>query len=191
MRIFTGIFIVILIILTGCSNKSSLELINSTVDIRDDRTGEIEITAGEMEGEFIKPIALSYDFVLKNIGTKTVGGTEKPNSQTFTYDDGIELIIEPKDKLITIIEEIMGVNIFTEEGRAQAYLGVSKTGTPILQPKQEGKYTFDFELGAPKENPEMRIVPTQDEIDELVKNAMEVTLVIYVEEEEIARFDLK
>ncbi|WP_227940278.1 hypothetical protein [Alkalihalobacillus deserti] len=50
--------------------------------------------------------------------------------------------------------------------------------------------TFDFNLGALKENPDMRLTPTQDQLDEIIKNAMEITLVIYAEEEEIARYDL-
>lgn len=36
----------------------------------------------------------------------------------------------------------------------------------------------------------MRIAPTQEHLDEIIENAMEVTLVIYAVEEEIARFDL-
>ena len=54
IRIYTGIFIVFIIILTGCSEKPSLELISSKVVIRDDRAGEIGVTSGEMEGEHIK-----------------------------------------------------------------------------------------------------------------------------------------
>jgi hypothetical protein len=45
-------------------------------------------------------------------------------------------------------------------------------------------------LGALKEKLDMRLTPTQEQLDEIIKNAMEVTLVIYAEEEEIARFDL-
>jgi citrate synthase len=68
---------------------------------------------------------------------------------------------------------------------------MGKTGIPVLEPNQEGEYTFNFILGTSEENPEIRIAPTQEQLDELVKNAMEATLVIYVEEEEIARIDLK
>lgn len=190
MRIYTGIFIVFLIILTGCSEKSSLELISSKVDIRDDRAGEIGVTSGEMKGEHVKIISLSYDFVLNNNGTKTIGGTEKFNNETYSYDDGIKLIIEPNQNLIDVIEEIIGFNIFNEEGRERAYLGFGKSGPSILEPTQEGEYTFDFDLGAIKEIPDMRTAPTQEQLDEINKNAKEVTLAIYAEEEEIARFDL-
>jgi uncharacterized protein YcfL len=62
MRFLTSIFIV-LILLSGCSSKPSLELISSSVEIRDDKSGGIGITSGEQEGEIIQPISLSYNFV--------------------------------------------------------------------------------------------------------------------------------
>ncbi|WP_096190850.1 hypothetical protein [Neobacillus soli] len=188
MRFFIGISI-ILLLLAGCSSKPSLELVSSTVDIMDD-TGEIGITSGEKQGEFIKPISLSYDFIIKNTGKKTLGGAEKPNGETYEFDDGIKLAIEPNEKLTSVIKEIVGINIYNEEGRNEARLGFGKTGTPVLDPNQEGKYSLDFDLGASEENPELRIAPPKEQLDKLVKNAMEATLVIYIEEEEVGRFDL-
>ncbi len=67
MRFFTGILI-ILILLAGCSSNLSLEIVGSTADIMADRFGEIGITSGEKQSEFIKPISLSYDFILENTG---------------------------------------------------------------------------------------------------------------------------
>jgi hypothetical protein len=189
MKFFTGIFI-ILILLAGCSSKPSLEIVSSTVDIMDNRSGEIGITSGEKQVEFIKPISLSYDFIIKNTGKKTLGGTEKPNGETYEFDDGIKLAIEPNEKLTSVIKEIVGFNIYNDEDRNKARLGFGKTGTPVLDPNQEGKYSLDFVLGASEENPELRIAPPKEQLDKLVKNAMEATLVIYIEEEEIARFDL-
>jgi uncharacterized protein YceK len=62
MRFISVIFIV-LIILSGCSDKQSLELISSSVEISDNRSGGIGITSGEKEGEYIQPIILSYHYI--------------------------------------------------------------------------------------------------------------------------------
>ena len=55
--------ITILLFLSGCSCKPLLELISSTVDIRNDKEGlgGIGITSGERSGEIIVPTALSDD----------------------------------------------------------------------------------------------------------------------------------
>jgi hypothetical protein len=128
--------------------------------------------------------------VLKNTGSKTLGGAENPNSETFEFDDGIKVYIEPNETLQAVTKEGIGFNIFNEEGREQARLGMGKTSIPVLEPNQEGEYTFDFELGALEGNSEISLAPAQVQLDELVKNALEATVVIYVENEEIARFDL-
>lgn len=191
MRLLMSIFS-ILLLLSGCSSKPSLELVSASFDIRDDRSGGIGITSGEKEGEVIMPISLSYDFVLKNTSKKTLGKAEKPNKQTYEYDDGIKVYIEPNKKLKVVSKEIMGINIFSfdEEGRQIGELGIGKTGAPIIEPNQERKYTFDFILGADEENPELRVVPSSEQLEKLKENAMDATLIVTIEDEEIARFDL-
>lgn len=74
--------ITVLILLSGCSSKPSVDLVSSTVDFSNDegRLGGIGITSGERESEIIVPIALSYDFVLKNTGKKTSWGNRKVKS---------------------------------------------------------------------------------------------------------------
>lgn len=191
MRLLTSIFI-ILLLLSGCSSKPSLELVSASVEIRDDRSGGIGITSGEKEGEVIKPISLSYDFVLKNISKKTLGKAEKPNKQTYEYDDGIKVLIEPHKKMVEVSKEVMGFNLFSGEERPEAGLGLGagKGGTPVLEPNQEGEYNFDFDLGALEENPEIRVAPSSEQLDKLKRNAMDATLIVTIEDEEIARFDL-
>ena len=131
MQLFTSILI-ILLLLSGCSSKPSLEIVSSTVEIRDDRAGGIGITYGEKQGLIIKPISLSYNFIIKNTGKKSIGGTEKPNSETFDYDDGIKVNIEPNETLKSVSEEVMGFNIYDEEERKKANLGVGKTSNPVI-----------------------------------------------------------
>lgn len=146
---------------------------------------------GEKEGEIIQPITLSYTFVLKNTGKTDLGGIEKLNQQTYEYDDGIKVYIEPNEKLQEVTEEVMGFNIFIEEEREQAGLGFGETGTPLLKPNQEKEYTIDFDLGALEENPEIRMASSSEQLDKLKKNAMDAMLIIVIEDEEIARFNLK
>ncbi|MFJ5624859.1 hypothetical protein ACIQD3_19530 [Peribacillus loiseleuriae] len=189
MKFLTSVFM-ILILFSGCSSNPSIELISSSAEIRDDRSWGTGITSGEKKGEIIHPISLSYDFVLKNTGRKTIGGTEKPNNETYEYEDGIKVYIEPNENLQAVTKEVMGFNIYNEKEREQAHLGIGKTSSPVIEPNQEGIYTFDFELGALEENPEISLVPSQEQLDKLVKSALEATLVIYIEDKQIARFDL-
>ncbi|MFD4819459.1 hypothetical protein [Peribacillus butanolivorans] len=182
----------VLLLLSGCSSKPSLDLVSATVEIRNDegRLGGIGITSGEKKGEIIVPITLSYDFVLKNSGRKTIGGMEKLNSETYEYDDGIKVYIEPNENLQAVTKEVMGFNIYNEKGRKLAYLGIGETSSPVIERNQEGKYTFDFDLGALEKNPEIRLAPSSEQLEKLKEHAMDATLIVSVEGEEIARFDL-
>lgn len=189
MRFISVIFIV-LIILSGCSDKQSLELISSSVEISQNRSGGIGITSGEKEGEYIQPISLSYHFVLKNTGNETLGGIEKPNKETYEYEDGIKVYIEPNEKLKGISKDVMGFNLYNEEEREEAKMGMGKQTIPVLEANQEGEYNLDFDLGALENNPEIRFAPSEEQLDKLLKYAKEASLVIYIEDEEIARFDL-
>lgn len=191
MRLFTIMFI-ILILLSGCSNKPSLELISSSVEIRDDRSGRVGINSGEKTGEFIEPISLSYDFILKNTGKKTLGKGEKLNKQTFKFDDGIKVLIEPHEKLVKVSKEVMDFNLYSDEERQESELGLGygERSIAVLEPNQEGEYSFDFVLGASEENPEMAIAPSPEQLNKLKRSAMDATLIIFIEDEEIARFDL-
>src|SRR3954449_13039812 len=110
----------VLILLTGCSAKPSIELIGASVEIRDDRLGGTEIMSGENKGEIIQPVSLSYDFVLKNIGKSTLGSAEKMNTETYEVEDGIKIVIKPNKELQDVSKEVMGFNILNEEEREQA-----------------------------------------------------------------------
>lgn len=188
-RFYICIITILLLLLSGCSSKPSLDLISSTVEINNDenRLGAIGITSGERAGEYIVPIALTYDFVLKNTGSNTLGSMKKPNDN-FEFDDGIIVNIEPNQKLIEILEEEMLGNIFSVE--EEGYLGMGKSVMPILEPNQEGRYSIDFILGALEENPDLKLAPSPDKLARIKEYAMEVTLIVTVEGEEIARFDL-
>ncbi|WP_428911831.1 hypothetical protein [Niallia sp. Krafla_26] len=188
MRGLTSIFI-ILLLLSGCSSNPSLELIDATVEISNRSTG-ISVSTGDKQGEIIQPISLSYHFVLKNTGKKTLGGMENINNDTFEVDDGINVYIEPNQLLKSVSEEIIGFNIYDEAELKKANLSVGKTSIPVIEPNQEGEYTFDLDLGAVEENSEIRVAPSSQQLDRLKKNAIDAALIVTIEDEEVARFDL-
>lgn len=157
--LFAIIFSIILIIVSGCSSKQSLSLKDATVDLRNDeqRLGATGITSGEREGEYVVPIALSYDIVLINTGKKELGGAKKPSAYDFTYEDGIQVKIEPNKKLKEVTEEVMGFDIYDKND--DEWIGIGETSQPILKPDEKGEYTFDFTLGALEENPDLKLAP--------------------------------
>lgn len=92
----------------------------------------------------------------------------------------IKVVIEPNEKLKNIAKEVMGFNIFDEEVRTQAYLGIASTNSPVLKPNDEGRYSINFGLGTLIENPEIRIAPSEEQLNKLEENAMDATLVISI-----------
>ncbi|EKN67018.1 putative lipoprotein [Neobacillus bataviensis LMG 21833] len=73
--------------------------------------------------------------------------------------------------------------------------GDSKYGhtfSPILEPNQEGKYTLHYDLGVSEENPQVPLlVPPKEQLKKLNDNALDATLIVLLDDKEIARFDLK
>ncbi len=179
----------VLLLLSGCSSKPSLDLVSSKVELRNDeeRLGGVGITSGEKKGEIIVPIALSYDFVLKNTGKKSLGETKKLNEQNYEFDDGIKVSIEPNEKLNAVSEEVMGINIYDER---RAYRFGKVDSSAVLEPNQEGTYTFDYILGALEKNPDLKLAPSSEVLEQLKEHAMDAFLIVSIEGEEIARFDL-
>jgi len=114
-----------------------------------------------------------------------LGNMEKPNKETLEYEDGINVHLEPSKHLQEKSLEIMGVDIDSDNE-----LGGRQTFEPILASNQEGEYTFDFELGALEENPEVPLAPAKEKLKELEAVALDVPLIVTVEGKKIARFDL-
>ncbi|WP_174728755.1 hypothetical protein [Mesobacillus harenae] len=171
------------------TGSAALELTSVSVDLKNDKGG-VGIMYGEKAGDIIYPVALGYTFSIKNYGKNTIGGMEEPNREVFEYDDGIRIEILPDDQLIQVSEEVMGFNLFNESARVEARLGQGSSGSPILEPGASGEYKLDFTLGALEKNPEVRLAPSQDQMKELLKHALESTLVLYSKDEEIGRYPL-
>jgi hypothetical protein len=168
-------FFIILFLISGCSNNTSFELLKSSVEVGDG--GAIGVLDGEKTVRTLEFKNLTYNFVIKNTGNRPIGG--------MTTDTMINAKIVPKRELIELSEAIMGINLFDDEQR------VGEGGTPILEPNEEGKFSFSFSLGA-KENYQenMRVAPSQELIDKIKENAFNATLHLFVGDKEVASYDL-
>ncbi|GAB3058400.1 hypothetical protein [Virgibacillus ainsalahensis] len=183
-NLFISLFFV-LFFLSACSSDPSLELVDANVDIVKDKRllGSIGITEGERKGDELVPTALYYKFTIKNTGNKTVGVRE--------VDKGINIKIEPKDKLKSVSEDVIGFNIYHPEDYNESGVGFGHTASRVLKSDQNGKYTLHYELGVSEENSQVPLlVPSKEKLDELKANAFNAFLVVTIENEEIARFDL-
>lgn len=169
----------VIAILTACSSEPSLELINKKVDIINDKgkTGAMILQQGEKAGKEVVPTALYYTFTIKNEGSKKT----KP----------LIVKIEPNEKLLSVSKEVMGFNIFNPEEYNNSGLGYggSTYGT-ILEPNTEGKFILHYDLGVDEETTEALLVPSKEQLKKLEDNALEATLIVLLDNEEIARFDL-
>jgi hypothetical protein len=180
---FVGL-ILLLTLLSSCSSKPSVQLINSRVSIIKDKgkLGSIGITEGDKKGQELVPTALYYEFTIKNAGNKKIGDID---------NKGLRVKIEPNDKLVTISKETVGFNIFNPSSYEGTGVGYGSSFTSILKPGEEGKFTLSYELGVSEENPQIPlIVPSTDKLKKLEDNALDATLVLMLENKEIARFSL-
>lgn len=171
--------------LSACSSQPSLELVDANVDIVKDKSllGSIGITEGERKGEELIPTALYYEFTIKNTGHKTVGTPE--------VDKGIELKIEPKEKLKSVSEDVIGFNIYNPEDYNKSGVGFGRTFVSVLKSDQKGEYTLRYDLGVSEENSQVPLlVPSKEKLDELEKYSFNAFLAVTIENQEIARFDL-
>lgn len=172
----------VIAILTACSSEPSLELTNKKVEITNDkgRVGSMILQQGEKAGKEAVPTALYYTFSIKNVGNKKIGDEV----------ESLTLIIEPREKLVTDSEEVMGFNIFNPEGYNETGLGYGQTINGILEPNVEGKFTLHYDLGIDIETTEALLVPSKEQLEKLEDNALEATLIVMLGDEELARFDL-
>ncbi|MEY8192116.1 hypothetical protein AB4X15_20975 [Peribacillus simplex] len=182
--LFISLFIV-LSFLSACSSNPSIELVDVDVDIVKDKSllGSIGITEGERKGDELVPTALFYKFTIKNTGNKTAGIEE--------VDKGIELKIEPKDELRAMSEDVIGFNIYDPEEYNASGVGFGHSFLSVLKPDEKGEYTLNYDLGVSEENSQVPLlVPSKDKLDELKRHALDALLVVTIENQDIARFDL-
>ena len=173
------LFIISLFLISGCSTSEQLELIENSVSI--------EVREGEMEinGESLSGVYLRYDFSIKNSGSKTVGGMEEPNPDTYSFDDELQYVIGPSDELVDRSMEVLGYNIFENRGNAPASL------TPVLKSNEisEDNYIGYF-LGVQEQTELQPVAPSKEQLDLLLEVANDAVLILSVKDKEIARLNL-
>lgn len=182
------ILVIVMFSISGCSSEPNLELISSNVSIVNDKniTGSIIVTEGDKKGKELVPTALVYEFIIKNSGNKKVG--KASTGEPFSRDNLIT--IEPNEDLKNASQEIVGINIFDSSSYIGTGLGYSDSSL-ILKPGEEKKFTLTYDLGVSEESPSaILITPPEDKLMELESYALDSTLVIIVDNTEIARFDL-
>jgi len=164
--------VVVVFILSACSNQPNIELVEATVDISETTT----VGYFPNEGESFNPNILSYKFVLANRGNESIGSIK----------EGIEVTLQPSDKLQRLSEEILGFNLFDDQGKN---LIAAKTGEPILLPNQKGEFILDFILIELISNHEIKNA-SPEFLKVLRKNALDATIVVSSKGNEVARFKL-
>lgn len=179
------VFISLLTFLTACSSKPSLELVNANVDIINDKRklGSKIITEGDNKGQELVPTALYYEFTIKNTWYKKIGGFG---------DKGLKIQIEPNNNLVTTSNEIIGFNIFNPSEYEASGMGYGFSFRSDLKRNEEGKYTLNYDLGVSEENSQYPLlVPPKEQLKKLKDNALDATLIVILDDKEIAHFDLK
>ncbi|MGE8207847.1 hypothetical protein ACQKP0_25620 [Heyndrickxia sp. NPDC080065] len=172
-------------ILTACSSKPSLELVGSKVDITNDKgkVGSIGITEGDKKGQELVPTALYYEFEIKNNGHKKIEGIS---------DKGIQVKIEPNDKLVAICKETVGFNIFNPSSYNDTGVGYGTSFDGVILPNKNGTYILTFDLGVSEENPQVPLrVPSKEKLNKLKENALDASLIVTLDGKEITQFNLK
>jgi hypothetical protein len=174
----------LMLLLSACSAAPSLELVKASADIITDESklGAVVITRGERKGEKMVPTALYYEFIIKNSGNKKIGGYG---------EKGLEIKIEPSEQLASVSKDVIGFNIFKADNYYDTGLGYGHTFSSVLKPDQEGKFTLHYELGVKEENPEVSLLlPSEERLKQLESHAFNAFLIVTLDNEEIARFNL-
>lgn len=171
----------VIAILSACSSKTSLELTNKEVNIINDKErGAWVLQQGEKAGQEVVPTELYYTFTIKNVGSKKIGSEV----------ENLMVKLEPNEKLLTVSKEVMGFNIFnpTEHNGTGLGYGYSFNGT--IEPNTEGEFILHYDLGIDEETTEAPLTPPKEQLEKLENNALEATLIVLLNNEEITRFDL-
>ena len=178
------IFVYILLFLSACTSETSVELVDTSVQIMrdEDNTSLIDMLDINLKKEAYIPTVLYYEFTLKNIGETNIDFNDK---------ECLEITIQPHDSLIAISEEILGFNIYHADNYQGTDFGAGKSNVTYLEPGQEETFVVFFDMGISEKSSVVSLhTATEGELDQLTEHALEATLIIEIEEEEIARFDI-
>lgn len=175
----------LLVLLTACSSKPSLDLVSKKVDIVKDKkyVGSTILTEGDKKGQEVIPTALLYEFKIKNNGNQQIGGTA---------DTALKVKFVPSKKLVTISKDIIGFNIFNPSSYDETGLGYGVQFDGGIKSNKIGKYILTFDLGVTEETTEIPVrVPSTDKLEKLKENALDGSLIVTSGGKEIANIKFK
>lgn len=184
------LILALLLMLTGCFDDASLELIDSEVNINEFSGSQLAITeedGRELSGSIV---SLQYTFVLKNTGIRAIGDMDKYSFADQRYLNGISIKLIPEKSLKQAASEITGINFYAERERKAINLPLRRMVEPELVPNQIGDYTLEYVLGTSEVTPRLPAVSAESALEELRRHAMDATLVVYEGGQEVARFTL-
>lgn len=184
------LILALLLMLTGCFDDASLELIDSEVNINEFSGSQLAIT--EEDGRKLSGsiVSLQYTFVLKNTGIRAIGDMDKYSFADQRYLNGISIKLIPEKSLKQAASEITGINFYAERERKAINLPLRRMVEPELVPNQIGDYTLEYVLGTSEVTPRLPAVSAESALEELRRYAMDATLVVYEGGQEVARFTL-
>jgi len=183
--LFSFGLILIFSFLTACSSDTAVELTDITTKIIKNKeiTGSITITNDEEQTQELVPTTLFYELTIKNIGNTRLTNLDNEN---------LNIKIQPHDSLIATSKEIIGFNIFDPSEYGDTGLGYGHTFARSIEPGQEEIFTLHYDLGVDEATAEVPFkVPSTEKMETLTEKALDATLIISLQDEEIARFDMK
>ncbi|MBD3108708.1 hypothetical protein IEO70_10045 [Bacillus sp. AGMB 02131] len=182
--ILHAVILSLLVVLGACSNVPSIGLIAAEVELTSDphKVGYTEVELDNGKHEKISTTSLYYTFSIKNEGNRKIG---KENAE-----EGLRVKIEPHEKLLTASEKVMGFNLFDESTYENHGVGKGYSYVNVLKPDESSDFIIYYDLGYEATFEDFPPAPTQQQLDLLITNALEATLIVTVGNEEIARFDL-
>ncbi|MFJ7309687.1 hypothetical protein [Peribacillus frigoritolerans] len=87
-------------------------------------------------------------------------------------------------------EDVIGFNIYNPDDYNGSGVGFGHSFSSVLKPDEKGEYTLNYDLGVSEENSQVPLVPSKEKLDELKEYTFDAFLVVTIENQEIARFDL-
>jgi hypothetical protein len=182
VRLWIYSFLVIFCtILTSCTTKPTVELIQASAEIVTDKSisGQTGIMDGNKVLKYVTPTVLSYKFTVKNTSNQKIGDSHNP----------VKFKLEPSEEFISVLNQTIGSNVMDLTKMNGGYKADGE-----IYPNGTGQYTIFYELGT-KEHirsyQQIPLLPAPEKLELLNNKRFDVTLIISVGEEEIARFDLR
>jgi len=173
-------FMLFITFLALSPSQPSLELMDASAKIVKNK-----MIGGSMEKtEKHLVTTISYTFTIKNTGNVKLG--------SFGENQGLQVKMEPNDRLVNASKEVVGMNIFNPSDYANSGLGYGHSFEPILEPGQVGKYVLHYDLGVSEKSSLFPLLaPSEERLKILEDHAFDASLIVILNGKEVTRFDLR